>query len=181
MLCQVTLSSVLKCTYIWVNFLQNTQPHCPQRYSILYNNVCPLICIHSREEHNRPATQQTTHQSKPSLCTLRMHTGGTEVQHNKDVSLFYSPQESNGRMFWGKKTKKKKSRNRWAKLGVMLQIYSIHRPERRPWPQNRLKHHRERRRHTASFILQLGTRRRLSGQLHALATLPHDERIALTE
>jgi hypothetical protein len=64
---------------------------------------------------------------------------------------------------------------------VLLQIYAIHRPERRPWSQNRLKHHGERRRHTASLILQLGTRRRLSDQLHALATLPLDERIALTQ
>ena len=37
------------------------------------------------------------------------------------------------------------------------------------------------RRYTASFIPQLCTRRRLSGQLHTLAALPPEKRIALTE
>jgi len=75
----------------------------------------------------------------------------------------------------------KKPRNRWTKLGGMLQIYSIHRPVRRPRPKNRPKHHGENRKHIASPILQLGTRRRISGQLHTLAALPLEERTALTE
>jgi hypothetical protein len=85
-----------------------------------------------------------------------------------------------GGCFGGRKFTKKPT-NRWTKLGGMLQIYSIHTPGRRPWPKNRPRHHGESRRHTASLMLQLGTRRRLSGQLHALAALPLEERIALTE
>ena len=40
---------------------------------------------------------------------------------------------------------------------------------------------RKQKTHTASPILQLGTRRRISGQLHTLAALPLEERTALTE
>jgi len=69
----------------------------------------------------------------------------------------------------------------WRDAADLLHTQTWKEATRRQWPQNRPKHHGESRRHTASLILQLGTRRRLSGQLHGLAALPFGERIALTE
>ena len=68
----------------------------------------------------------------------------------------------------------------WTDAADLLHTQTWNAATRRPWPKNRPKHHGERRKHTASLILQLGTRR-LGGQLHALAALPLGERIVLTE
>ena len=125
MLCHVTPSSTLE---IYIHLDKYTQPHCPQRSRILYNNVHPLIYTKLRQEQPFSYTTDNSPVKTIPVHTMNAYRWKRGITWYRCITLTATKRVMGGCFGGGKLTKK--LRNRWTKLGGMLQIYSIHRPVR---------------------------------------------------